>query len=495
MLENRSFDHLLGYLKNTDPRVAGLTGNESNRENPNDPTSALVNVSRASSFVMTFDPGHEFHDVQLQLYGPMAGTDPDLPPIANTASNPAAMNGFLFSATQTAVFAGDEKLVMGCFQSNQLPVLSTLAQEFALFNYWYSSLPGPTWPNRFFVHAATSGGLTDSPATAQILEGFSFANGTIYQILEKGEKDWRIYNDGMPQTAGITDLRSEYVDPFTKRFRDFDDFSADVMGGTLPEYTFIEPDYDTGNNYEGGNSMHPLNDIRKGEALVKSVYETLRKSPLWKDTMLIITFDEHGGFYDHQPPPVTVSTGDDTNYANVAYSFKFEQLGVRVPAIVISAYTQKGTVIGSDPKDASTIFDHSSVLATVEKRFGLPALTKRDAAANSLEVALNLNAPRLEAADAPMTLPDPAPDSAVAGAVSLITSGVSSDQAPSGLSENQKAMSALALACHLRITDPKYHVALVNNYQNLQEPKETADYIQQVEKQVAARRQSASAGP
>jgi phospholipase C len=489
MLENRSFDHLVGYLRNIDSRVAGLTGNESNLKNPNDPTSVPVKVSRADSFVMTFDPGHEFHDVQLQLYGPMQGTDPELPPIANTPSNPAPMTGFIFSATQAVTFPGDENLVMGCFQPDQLPVLSALAQEFAFFNFWYSSLPGPTWPNRFFVHAATSGGLTDSSATAQILEGFSFQNGTIYKRLTDGGKDWRIYNDGMPQTAGISDLRLEYVDPLTKRFEDFSNFANDVKNGSLPEYTFIEPDYDTGNNYQGGNSMHPLNDIRKGEALVKLVYETLRNSNYWKDTMLIITFDEHGGFYDHQPPPQTVPTGDDTNYANIAYSFQFDQLGVRVPALVISAYTQKGTIIGTDPKDSSTIFDHTSVVATVEKRFGLPFLTKRDAAANTLEVALNLQSPRLSPDDAPTTLPDQAPDSTVAGLVNLTQPASTTAPANKGPSENQKAMSALALAVHLNITDPMYHPALVNSFQKLQGAQETAAYIQQVEQKITARRQ------
>src|SRR5260221_5129000 len=134
---------------------------------------------------MPFDPGHEYYDVQVQLYGPLKDTAPDMPPIANIASDPAPMTGFIASATQAVDFSGDESLVMECFQPDQLPVLTTLANEFALFNFWYSSLPGPTWPNRFFVHAATSGGLTDSPSTAQILEGFSFEKGTIYDRLEK----------------------------------------------------------------------------------------------------------------------------------------------------------------------------------------------------------------------------------------------------------------------------------------------------------------------
>src|SRR6185312_4200208 len=214
---------------------------------------------------------------------------------------------------------------------------TTLAKEFALFNFWYSSLPGPTWPNRFFIHAATSGGLSDSPTTDQILSGFSFENGTIYDRLDKAGKSWCIYHDGLPQTAGISSLRGEYINPFTEKFQGIDDFFEDIQNGDLCDYNFIEPRYDTGNNYLDGNSMHPLNDIRKGEALVKRVYEALRNSKYWNDTMFIITFDEHGGFYDHQPPPPTVSTGDDSRYANPAYAFLFNHLGVRVPAIVVSA--------------------------------------------------------------------------------------------------------------------------------------------------------------
>jgi phospholipase C len=247
MLENRSFDHLLGYMKASNVRVAGLTGNESNQKDPNSPDSPSIKVSRASSFVMRFDPGHEFYDVQIQLYGPLAGTDPTLPPIANPRSQPAPMTGFIASATQAVDYSGDENMVMECFQSDQLPILTTLASEFALFNFWYSSLPGPTWPNRFFIHAATSGGLSDSPTTAQILEGFSFENETIYDRLDAAGKDWRIYNDGLPQTAGISGLRDEYVNPFTKKFQIIEEFFEDVKNNDLGDYNFIEPRYDTGN--------------------------------------------------------------------------------------------------------------------------------------------------------------------------------------------------------------------------------------------------------
>jgi phospholipase C len=488
MLENRSFDHLFGYLKAVNSKVIGLTGNEFNQKDPNSPASPAIKVGRASSFVMTFDPGHEHYDVQIQLYGPLKNTDPSLPPMANLPCDPAPMTGFIASATQAVDFSGDENLVMACFQPDQLPVLTTLATEFALFNFWYSSLPGPTWPNRFFIHAATSGGLTDSPSTSQIVAGFSFQNGTIYERLKDAGKDWCIYHDGLPQTAGISSLRDEYIDLLTERFQAMDDFFDDVSKGALVDYNFIEPRYDTGNNYLDGNSMHPLNDIRKGEVLVKRVYEALRNSQYWSDTMLVITFDEHGGFYDHQSPPATVPTGDDSKYANPNYSFPFNRLGVRVPAVVVSAYTGKGTIIGDDPGDPATVFGHSSVLATVEKRFGLEPLTKRDRAANTLEVAINLAAPRLSPTEAPTQLPDPAADAAVAGASDPANIFAAGAQAP--LSANQKTMAALALACELRITPPNCHAALISNHQKLVEQKDAADYIQKVEGKIASLRKA-----
>jgi phospholipase C len=406
MFENRSFDHLAGFLKASNPAVAGLAGTEANYSNPNAPVPPPVTVGPATSYLLNFDPGHEFEDVQMQLYGPN-GTPP---PTANPPTDPAPMSGFVCCAARAATAAGvpgAAQRIMECFMPSQVTVLSALARQFALMNFWHSSLPGPTWPNRFFAHAATSGGLTDGPSDEQIIGGFSFANGAIYQRLAAAGKEWRIYHDGLPQAAGINSLRLEYVDPFTKHFREMKFFADDVKSGSLPEYTFIEPNYDSGANYVNGNSMHPLNDIRKGELLLKQVYETLRNSKYWRDTMLIITFDEHGGFYDHVPPPATVPSGDDTTHLNPAHPFAFDRLGVRVPAIVVSAYTQAGTVIGADAGDPATVFDHSSILATVEKRFGLEPLTLRDEAARTLDIALNLPDAR---DDAPATLPDPAAD-------------------------------------------------------------------------------------
>ncbi len=467
MFENRSFDHLLGYEALNDPAIEGLAAARANQQDPSNPHSVSVPVSRATAYAMPFDPPHEFDDVTLQLHAPGA------------AGAPVTMGGFVFSAMQTAGSFADAVRVMEAFQADQLPVLTTLAREFAVLDHWHASVPGPTWPNRFFVHAATSGGLIDSPSTAQILAGFSFKNGTIYDRLSAAGKRWRFYHDGLPQAVGIDSLRRYYVRLFPTEFRDMDDFAADLATGDLPDYTFIEPRYDTGNMYQSGNSMHPMNDLRNGEALLKSVYEAVRSSPLWPSVMLIVTFDEHGGFYDHVPPPGAVATGDDAAYNRASGGFGFTQLGVRVPSLVVSAYTRRGTVVDG----GASGFDHTSVLNTVETRFGLAPLTARDAAAATLEAALNLANPR---ADALVTLPSPASDDAAqAGGTSPAPPPI-----PSGapLSDNQQSLVDLALKCNLDLANPNLHSALLAEHAQVRTQGTAAEYLARHDDLVAAHR-------
>lgn len=329
---------------------------------------------------------------------------------------------------------------------------------------------------------------TLSPNDLAIGLGFSFDNGTIYEKLSDSGMNWRIYHDSLPQSFGIISLRPEYINIFTKRYREMRFFDKDVKDESLPEYTFIEPCYDWGNNYQGGNSMHPLNDIRKGERLVKQVYETLRKSSYWNNTMLIIIFDEHGGFYDHVSPPAAVPSGDDTRYAS--NEFAFDRLGVRVPAIAISAFTQRGTVIGNDPGGSPIVFDHTSVLATVEKRFGLKPLTKRDAAARTLEVTLNLKDPRILPADAPMTLPKPAKDTLLKSVRNLFAKAPEPGSSKAPLSNNQKSFLALALACDKLVSDPSKHEAMKTRHDAINSQKEAARYMQEVDNKIHERRKA-----
>src|SRR5207253_3461968 len=183
-------------------------------------------------------------------------------------------------------------------------------------------------------------------------------------------------------------------------------FANDIASSDYPyRYTFIEPSYGNilNNTYMGGTSQHPLDDVTGGERLIKETYEALRKSPLWKNSLLIITWDEHGGFYDHVAPPAAVPPGDEPKNRNTnQWGFKFDRYGVRVPAVVVSPLIQKNSI-------DHRLYDHSSIPATIEKLFGLKALTQRDANANNLTPLLSLTTPRTDtlrlAAPAPAAIP------------------------------------------------------------------------------------------
>jgi phospholipase C len=435
MLENRAFDHILGFagiagsdaLTGKPRHVGDLTqgGPYSNR-NPNK-GDQTVNTSSPADFTLfqqANDPGHEFNNALLQLCGYIRQEDgsttvPTYPP--GGPYPPIAMpndRGFIASYFGLANVSGvnpdllDPERIMKCFDPSQLPVLTTLARSFVICDQWFSSVPGPTWPNRFFVHTASSGGLDDSPsgfqsATSALLNGYRFENGTIYDRLEDACFDWTVFmGDEFPQVfaiSGMTDRRLE------GHFQGFDEFSDAVNDPNFSTpYIFIEPNYGsvlpptpTDDQFTCGDSMHPLDDVTRGERLIKTVYETIRNSPHWNDSLLLVTFDEHGGFFDHVTPPSTVSPGDTiSDETNNHHSFDFKQLGIRVPAIVISPLIPANLV---DP----TTYDHTSLLATVEHLFGLKPLTNRDAQASTFSHLLSLTVPRT---DAPGSLPAP-PDS------------------------------------------------------------------------------------
>jgi phospholipase C len=300
--------------------------------------------------------------------------------------------------------------IMKCYDTpKSLPVMMALVSEFAVCDHWYSSLPGPTWPNRFFVHAASSGGLDHSPTTLETLaweklKGFVFEHGSIYDSLNKAGQGWRIYRGvktpligSIPGVAALKGIEIRDTIAYEK-------FATDVKSEYPFAYTFIEPNYGDviNSSYSGGQSQHPMDDVRRGELLIKSTYEAIRNSPLWFSSMLIITYDEHGGFYDHFPPPAAVAPGDTTPHSVYNKTgFGFDQYGVRVPAIVISAYTP-GNFISHLP------YDHSSIPATLEQMFNMPALTKRDAAANTVGslAALSVARPDTGEGAPPKTLPD-----------------------------------------------------------------------------------------
>jgi len=396
MLENRSFDHMLGlsHIQGIDAvsgKPAVIEGlNASNNWNLDQHSNKIFATSPAD-WAMPYDPHHEFNDVKEQLCG-AGGAYPHI-------------NNSGFVTSYSKIDPAHPGEIMKCYAPDQLPVLTALAQEFAVCDHWFSSMPGPTWPNRFFVHAASSAGLDHSPspltaAESLLFEGYTFEHRTIYDRLDKANLSWTIYKgDAFPQALAINGMNIRALEG---RFRDFDDFSGDLNNPSYTtSYAFIEPNYEhvlTG-DFTYGNSQHPKDDVTRGESLLKTIYETIRNSPLWDNSVLIVTYDEHGGFYDHVPPPQTVAPGDPvTDPGNNTNHFDFKQLGVRVPAVIISSLIPKGVI-------DSTIYDHTSVLATVENIFGLLPLTERDKRANTLNHLFSLTTPRK---DAPTTLPTPA---------------------------------------------------------------------------------------
>ncbi len=388
MLENRSFDHMLGFAGLTgidavtgkQRAINGLTKKRFFNNDPRGQQPHPVFVSADAPYALTTaDLGHEFNDVIEQLCGSGATIDP------STGSVPKITNsGFVANYIQKQP-ATSSIPVMQAFGKGQLPVLETLANEFAVCDAWYSSLPGPTWPNRFFFHAASSSGMLESPANWSIIKshlllGYAFQNGTVFDLLDTARIPWCIYEgDEFPQAFAIRGMTKQWL--FHDAFRDFSRFAAEVSQPDFkPQYIFIEPNYGRDilppQDFIGGNSQHPLDNVLSGEQLIRTVYETIRNSPHWPDSLLLITYDEHGGFYDHNLPPSTaVPPGDVPTVPNQPH-FDFRQYGVRVPSVIISPFIARNLI-------DSTPYDHTSFLRTLELVFDLPSLTNRDRQAHS----------------------------------------------------------------------------------------------------------------
>jgi phospholipase C len=370
MLENRSYDHMLGYL----PNGHELTGDEFNRVEPSNLASEQVPVSNRSGYITAVDPAHDFVSVEKQLYGK-----------SGYIVNPAPMNGFVAVYMEKA--KGDVEMgkkIMECFDPVKIPALTTLAREFCVCDRWFSAVPGPTWLNRFYAHAATCDGMIVDSAKHE------YRMRTIYDALSEKGLSWNIYYGDVPQSI-ILQHHWRTLD----RFRRLERFFSDAENGELATYSFIEPRYLSFHQWKATDE-HPPHDVKLGEYLIAEVYDTLRNSPLWEKSLLVVLYDEHGGFFDHVPPPDSVPNPDGKK--SKLPPFDFTRLGVRVPAILVAPFVEKGQV-------DSTIYEHSSLPATIKTLFNLPkGLTARDKAANTFEKNLTRSIPR---SDAPLKLPVP----------------------------------------------------------------------------------------
>ncbi|KVI06177.1 Phosphoesterase [Cynara cardunculus var. scolymus] len=328
VLENRSFDHMIGWMKKSiNPSINGVTGKECNPFSTN-LTRTPNQVTQDESICFTDDakyvdpdPGHSFEDVEKQVFG----------------SNPIpSMTGFVEQAL--SVSPNLSETVMKGFKPENVPIFAKLVQEFAVFDRWFSSIPGPTQPNRLFVYSATSHGST-SHVKKQLAKGYP--QKTIFDSLHENKKDWGVYFQNIPTTLFYRNMRKlKYV----FKFHQYGTFKQHAKDGKLPNLSVIEPRYFDIKGFPA-NDDHPSHDVANGQNLVKEVYETLRASPQWNESLLVITYDEHGGFFDHVKTPYKDVPSPDGNTGPAPSFFKFDRLGVRVPTIMVSPWIKKGTEV------------------------------------------------------------------------------------------------------------------------------------------------------
>jgi phospholipase C len=254
--------------------------------------------------------------------------------------------------------AGPEqwKNVMRYYALDQLPAMHELGRKFMVCDRWFSSVPGPTWTNRLFAHSGTSQGFVEMPAPLEArLNLHPYDQETIFDLFDEEGLDWRIYWDDFALSLLAGRLRS--LDRIKRHFREFEDhWEQDVRGpaSRFPRYVFIEPNY----LGSGQNDDHPPCSAIRGEELIARVYDAIRANEeLWSRTLLVLVFDEHGGFYDHVEPERALPPGDG------ASEFTFDRYGIRVPAILVSPWVSAGVF--------HETLDHTSILRFVIDHFGL----------------------------------------------------------------------------------------------------------------------------
>ncbi len=409
VLENRSFDHMLGFLYadsvNVSPQTKqpfeGLTGKEANPDaaGASIPVSALTPGTANVYFTPGADPGEGFAATNMQLFAEAN------PPAGTEATNRGFVTDFAATlkgkdAHRSVISGTTASDIMGMFTPELLPVLSGLARGFAVCDHWFSSVPTETFPNRAFLCAATSQGHMDDSTS-------KYTSQSIFGLLSAHNLDWSIYGYTNPPLTRLNFPDTTHA-PET-HFGVFHDFQAAAAAGNLGAYTFLEPGWGS-----SGNSQHPNYDVSLGEQLIHDVYYALRNGPGWNQTLLVVTYDEHGGCYDHVPPP-TGAVPPDSSAGE--FGFDFTRFGVRVPAVLISPLIAPGTVFR--PTGAVPL-DHTSILKTVETRWGLPSLTARDAAAPHVGDALTLAQPRTDDPLAGVTVPTSKTANPVAGTPSHI---------------------------------------------------------------------------
>lgn len=425
MLENRSFDNLLGWLypNNRAPdgqHFEGLTRELWNPLANIDPDGiAFVEkvpiekngepkkrygkaIPNPENFTLPNpDPGEGFKCTNQQLFGQYDVPLQYPPPAVNLGFVQNYQNAMLYGAYGFGDDPTNPRAIMKCYTPEQTPVLSELARSFAVCDHYHCPVPSQTIPNRDFVHAATSTGHVNNGPAVQCDAKTIF--NQIQDAIDAGRKElrWGIFSNNLFSSGKDLDgkfgkdhfsltrlIMTRLHDArFDGNFGTLDDFAAQCRTGDLPSYAFLEPNY----GGPGQNDQHPPSDIRAGEQLIADIYNMVKASPAFASTMLIITYDEHGGCYDHVAPPGGAKNPDPDNPPGQD-GFLFNRFGVRVPCVVVNPHIGKGLVARPE---GYTPYDHTSIIKTVQKCFDLVGcLTERDKAAPDFSGLLTEDTPR-----------------------------------------------------------------------------------------------------
>ena len=339
MMENRSFEHFFGWLPGANGQQAGLTYRESNGT-PHS-THALAPDYQGCGFN---DPGHSYSNGRVQYDNGDA-------------------DGWLLDGSGNDVYA------IGYYGQSDLSFLGAAGPAFTVLDNYFCAILSATYPNRFYQHAGQTDRLSNTSTTSTL--------PTIWDRLAEKGFSGRYYFNDLPVLALWGTRYVNISKPFSQ-------FLADAAAGTLPNVAYVDPSF-AGETTDTSNDDHPHADIRDGEAFLNQIYNALRTSPDWSKTVLIINYDEWGGFYDHVPPPLAPIPP-----ASAAAGDVDGRLGFRVPCVVISPYARRNFI-------AHGQYDHTSILKMIEWRFGLPPLTVRDSTANNLAEVLNFAAPNVDA--------------------------------------------------------------------------------------------------
>ncbi|HEX4820799.1 MAG TPA: alkaline phosphatase family protein [Acidimicrobiales bacterium] len=354
MFENRSFDHLLGWLPGADGKQAGLQF--ADQTGTVYPTYELAPDPQGCGYL---DPDHSWEGFVVQHNG-------------------GANDGWLRTPSNRGIA---DTFPIGFYTEPDVPALSSLAKSYTVLDRYFASFAGETFPNRFYQHAARTDRDHNMGVTATNL------SPTIWDRLAAANLSAGYYYSDEPFILLWGAKYASIAHPVAQ-------FLADAAAGTLPNVSFVDPSFANEGQGQSGD-YHPHGDIRAGEAFLAQIYHAVRSSPAWDRTVLVVNFDEWGGFYDHVVPPRVT---DDTVRAALTPAGApvpdYQQLGFRVPCIVASPFSP-AKVVSDGP------YEHTSVLKMIEWRWGLAPLTQRDANANNLAEVLDFSNPRTDEPDVP----------------------------------------------------------------------------------------------